>query len=141
MTSSIAARFDGSAAAARFATSTGSRLEQRLDDLHAVGAERAAGLGDVDDRVDDLGHLRLGGAEGPHTFTAMPRSPKYRSVRCMNSVEMRVPGGISRALFATCSFGTASTTRVPCPVPLFAYDSVARTSTSALGLGDPVLHR
>ncbi len=49
----------------------------------------------------------------------------------MNSVEMRVPGGISRALFATCSFGTASTTRVPWPVPLFAYDSVASTSTSA----------
>ena len=35
-------------------------------------------------------------------------------------VLIRVPGGISRALFAMCSFGTASTTRVPCPVPLFA---------------------
>ena len=42
------------------------RLEQRLDDLHPVRAERAAGLRDVDDRVDDLGHLGLGGAERPH---------------------------------------------------------------------------
>ena len=56
----------------------------------------------------------------------------------MNSVEMRVPGGSSRALFATCSIGTARTIRIPCPVPLFAYESVASVSTSAAGLRDPV---
>ena len=54
------------------------------------------------------------------TFTSIPRSAKYRSVRRRNSVEMRVPGGISFALFAGCSFGTARTTRVPWPVPVFA---------------------
>ena len=37
-----------------------------------------------------------------------------------NSVEMREPGGISAALSAGCSLGTASTIFVPCPVPVFA---------------------
>ena len=30
--------------------------------LRPGGAQRPAGLGDVDDAVDDVGHLRLGGA-------------------------------------------------------------------------------
>jgi hypothetical protein len=54
------------------------------------------------------------------TLTSIPRSVKCLSVRCTNSVEIRVPGGISSAEFAGCSFGTASTIFVPCPVPLFA---------------------
>jgi hypothetical protein len=54
------------------------------------------------------------------TRTSMPRSAKYRSVMFTNSVEIREPGGISFALFAGWSFGTASTIVVPCPVPVFA---------------------
>ena len=50
----------------------------------------------------------------------MPSSAKCRSVSCTNSVEMREPAGISFALFAGCSFGTASTILVPWPVPVFA---------------------
>ena len=40
----------------------GVRDEDRVEHLQARGAQRAAGLGDLDDRVGDLGDLRLGRA-------------------------------------------------------------------------------
>ena len=40
--------------------------EQRVEDAQAVLAQRRAGLGEVDDHVDDVGDLRLGGAVGGH---------------------------------------------------------------------------
>ncbi len=54
------------------------------------------------------------------TLTSIPRPAKCAFVSSTNSVEIRVPGGISSAVFAGCSFGTARTIFVPWPVPLFA---------------------
>ena len=65
------------------------------------------------------------------TFTGIPSSAKCRSVSFTNSVEIREPAGISFAAFAGCSFGTASTIFVPWPGPVFAYDRLVSTSTSA----------
>ena len=50
------------------------RLHQDVDDLHPVASQGRAGLGQIDDRVDDLGHLRLGravGEEHPHGDTEL----------------------------------------------------------------------
>ena len=69
----------------------------------------------------------------------MPSSAKYRSVSLRNSVEIRVSGGISFALFAGCSFGTARTTFVPWPVPDLRVRERREHLDVGLGLGDPVL--
>ena len=42
----------------------GEAREDGVDDAQAGGAQRPAGLGDVDDAVGDVGHLGLTGAVG-----------------------------------------------------------------------------
>ena len=59
---SIARRFCGSRERERVGDQLGVRDEDRVEDHEARGAQRAAGLGDLDDRVGDLGDLRLGRA-------------------------------------------------------------------------------
>ena len=59
---SMAWRLAGSAYAAGLAMQRGEAGQDLADDLEAGGPQRPAGLGAVDDAVDDVGHLGLGGA-------------------------------------------------------------------------------
>ena len=118
--SSIAARLAGSAAASRFATSTGSDVSSVS--MIFIPCARSVEPVSVTSTIASTisGTLASVAPKDQLTFTSIPRSAKWRFVSSTNSVEMRVPGGISAALFAGCSFGTASTTFVPWPVPVFA---------------------
>ena len=59
---SIALRFSGFGVGLGIGDQLGVRHEDRLEDLEPRGAQRAARLGELDDRVGDVGDLRLGGA-------------------------------------------------------------------------------
>ena len=61
-TSSILRRFSASSQLVRVGDELRGALEHRLDDAELVGAQGTAGLGDLDDRVGQLGELGLGGA-------------------------------------------------------------------------------
>ena len=58
----MARRFSSSACDAGVRDQLGVRDEDRVEHPQAGGAQGAARLGDLDDRVGDLGNLRLGGA-------------------------------------------------------------------------------
>ncbi len=59
--------------------------EQRVQDAQAVAVQRGAGLGEVDDRVDDVGHLGLGRTVG-------------RDHDRLNPARFQVPAGQRREL-------------------------------------------
>src|SRR4051812_28266913 len=129
--SSIAARFAGSAAASPFATSTGSDVSS-VSMIFMPCARRVEPVSVTSTIASTISGTFASVAPNDQlTFTSILRSANAFFVSSTNSVEMRVPGGISLALFAGCSFGTASTTLVPWPVPVFAYVNVVRTSRSA----------
>ena len=61
---SMAWRLAGIGVGRRVGDQLGVATQDGVDDLQPGGPQRPAGLGDVDDAVDDVGHLRLGGAVG-----------------------------------------------------------------------------
>ena len=110
--------------------------QQRVQDAEPVLAQRRAGLGQVDDRVDDVGHLGLGRAVGRHddrldavlveeplgqlgnsVETRMPRAGRRRSATARSRHREHDPDRVARSPWST---------------------AARRARRRRAGLGDPV---
>ena len=108
----MALRFSGSACGVGVGDQLGVGEQHGVDDLEARGAQRPAGLGDLDDRVGDVGHLGLGGAvrEGHLGVDAVLVEVAAGQLGVLG-VDPD-PGGRSVTVWAATSAATARTTRM-----------------------------
>jgi len=117
----------------------GVRDEERLDDPQARRVQRPAGLGDLDDAVSDIRHLRLGGAVGERNVGIDALATSDR--RVSSGTRRDAQGARCSARSARVRYGdasaTASTTRMGFEVA-FEYSSWPERHHVRPALFDPV---